>query len=268
MRCPSCGETNDEGMAFCILCGHSLAPPPPPAPVSAPVKLEELQLSGQRTVASVLVCTVCNKTDPLNGQFCVYCGGRTVPAPPSPPGQQINSSQTPLPLSASSNYPPMPQAGRISGTQDSRYLLSEEIVRSLPVKPTSAAGANRAVLLLILCVILGATAAGMACFATKDIIINSALRSSGVSEGFLPWPKDGLLLFTAVPNAFVTIENAKKDSLVLGKTSADGSLYIHSLAAGDCLLTLSDNNGKSMGMKFSVNSAELNLLGYKKRLRL
>lgn len=76
MKCPTCGENNDGKMQFCIFCGTTIVPP-------QQVKQDDVYQSSIATVpnfpavSNSLICSICHRTDPLHGQYCVFCGGRT-----------------------------------------------------------------------------------------------------------------------------------------------------------------------------------------------
>lgn len=258
MNCPGCGEINESGMQFCINCGHILSAPPPPTPVAAlpsisvPVDDYQARASGQNMV---LLCTVCKKTDPLNGQFCVYCGGRTAPAP-APVGSNANFGASSLSFTGAQslavNIPPNSpsvqyESQRMSGEQT-------HIQGSTSSKPKPASPA----LAIVLGVLLGVAAAAAGVYLMSDEVQAAALKSQ--------WPKQGLLLYSRANNGDLTIVDNGHKFLILGKTSTDGTIQYPELASGSYKLLLADKDGKRLEEGLTVKDGEANIIGYPNRL--
>ena len=271
MKCPGCGEINDAGMQFCIFCGQGLlaAPPPAPPPVTAgmpPTEEQQRMLVGSTSQLMVLVCTACNKTDPLNAQFCVYCGGRCIPSPLAmQPGRQSFSS---IPSFSSTSVPAYP-SGTMPGYQSGSQIpshppqpvqdtaLSQEFVRSAPqVGPGSGRGLG--ILAIILALILGAGGSIGVIYYMKEDVQKSALSSS--------WPSEGLLILSNVPNGEFRIDDSKKKAIIFGRLSPRGNLHLPSISQGAYTLTISDGNGKEYKSEVSVNQGGSNVIGYPKRI--
>lgn len=245
MNCPGCGEANEAGMQFCINCGHSLSPPPAPSaaappPISAPVDDFQARASGQM----VLVCTVCNKTDPLNGQFCVYCGGRTVPGPApfsAPAFSGVQSQQASVP----------------SGQYDIPRSSSEQ--HQIAIAPKPKASSPSPLIGIVLGLLLGgALAAGAVYFMREDIQAAAAKTQ---------WPHEGLLVYSNAKNCDLTISDSKRKTFIFGRTSASGTLHFPSLAPGGYKLSIADKHGQAEE-EFTVNQGDHNIIGYPKRLEL
>lgn len=255
MKCPECSESNEAGMAFCIFCGHSLAPsaqaiapvqnPLPPVPLPVTPSQDEL-MRASSAQPLVYICTVCNKADPLNGQFCVYCGARTVQA-------QAVAAMPAFSAGSSQSIP------ALSSSSESRNL-SEEIVRGIS-KQSSQEQAGVGVLGIILGVVLGTAMALGLVFLKKDDVQKNALETY--------WPKHGLLVYASSPNADVKLFDANEQFLVFGKSSlAHGTFVLPSVRAGNHLLKVSDDKGKESSQDLVLKSDERNIIGYPNRLEL
>jgi hypothetical protein len=253
MNCPGCGEKNDGDMHFCISCGQALTSQGAASKAAQQMPTEEIQIQPGGNM--VLFCPLCKKTDPLNGQFCVYCAGRTVPM------------VDPQALAAPSVRPTQPSAPSpsyaSSSTADSVLVnnaienapRSEEIVRITAQQPR-VANNNLSVALSVL---LGAVFAGSLVFFARTTIEKTSLAGM--------WPSEGVLILSSEPNADVKLESTRKDTLILGKTSADGSVQIQNISPGQYLLSLS-NKSKSFGKMFSHKAGEASIIGYPVRLKI
>ena len=251
MKCPSCGEANDNGMQFCINCGSPLAAAaaPPPIPVQGQYSSpsEDMSMSQSSLSASqamVLVCTVCNKSDPLNGQFCVFCGGKTVAGP------------------APRSIPPF-AGGPISGGLSADYhRLSMEVPRTTAPATLSkkGGGSGSAIAIILLAAVIGAALGGGTVYLKRESLIDNVLHSW--------WPAESILVYTDVPQGKIRIEDIKHKNLILGSTSADGTFVYPNLQAGAYSLQLSDASGKQqITQEFRINTGEPLVLGYPQRLK-
>ncbi len=256
MKCPGCNESNDAGMQFCIYCGHGLSSSTPtPTPQIAPAvqlhdDLQALSRPMGNSQMMVLICTVCNKTDPLNGQFCVFCAGRTI----------AGSAATQMP--AHMNFGTS-QASLTSQTvQPDLRNLSEELART-PISSQNKAqkpGNSNFVLWVILAVILGSSAGLGTVYMIKEDVQKGSLASS--------WPNEGLLVFSSAQNANARIEDSKQKTLIFGKTSSKGTLYIPDIEAGTYQLKLSDGNSKETTQDINVSQGAQSIVGYPSRLEI
>ncbi len=260
MKCPGCNETNEVGMQFCIYCGQGLqAAPAPPAPlppqstpVPPPAVIDDIQsrvMSTSQTM--VLICTVCSKTDPLNGQFCVFCGGRTI------------SGTAPVPIVPAMNFGNVSQASLLTGqtVQPEFKNMSEELPR-VPVAPrkSNKSAGPALIIWVLLAILLGAASGAGTVLCMKDDVQKSALHSF--------WPGEGILVFSSAKNADVKIADNKQKSIIFGKTSSSGTLYMPSMDAGAYELSISDESGKAATHAFNVNVGENHVIGYPHRLEL
>lgn len=275
MKCPACSEQNEGGMQFCIFCGQSLAPAPAPVPVSpaptvthVPVSVPPMEdMRATSSQLMVLVCTLCSKSDPLNGQFCVYCGGRTVAAPLPyqtssgqnfpviSPGQNFGpSSQNFGP--SSQNFGPTSQQNSVH-TPDMRH--SEEYARNSNAHGAKPAGMN-VFMAVVLALIFGAAVGFGGVYLLKSEVEKTALKSL--------WPTEGLLILSKNPDAKVTVADKNSKSFVFGRLSPKGTLQLPTITPGDYNLTVSDENGKEISSEFSSNQGSANVLGYPSRLEI
>ncbi len=268
MKCTACGESNEAGMQFCIFCGQSMAGPVQPPPAITPIQPQMLTAEDIQAIARpmgtsqsmVLLCTVCNKTDPLNGQFCVHCGGKTVAAPAaqnaSNPAAYTAASQT---LSSGTHPAYQTQSSGTHPAYESKNI-SEEYSRTFPQASRGGASIGGPIA-IVLAVILGAGAAFSAVYLMKSDLQREALNSH--------WPKEGVLVLSSVPNADLKIEDIKHKSLFFGRTSKKGTLHLSSISPGAYKLELADNSGKKLEKEFNVNAeSEANLIGYPQRLEV
>lgn len=270
MKCPGCGEINEAGMQFCIFCGYGFAAPPPPQPVTLPPPVDDpSRMTGPSAQLSILVCTVCNKTDPLQGQFCVFCGQKTISSPLAfqNPAQSFSSMPAYSSVASMPAYSQSGMPGYNSGAQipamsqqtmpDPRH--SEEFVRNVP-PPPAPPKAGSAILGIVLAVILGAGASAGAVYYMKDDVEKAALSSS--------WPSDGVLILSNAPNADLRIDDAERNTLIVGRLSPHGNLHLPSISPGAYFLTLSDSSGKRYKQEFNVNPGGSNVIGYPTRIDL
>lgn len=250
MKCSSCGEQNDSGMQFCINCGNSLAAAPVPPPQPIMTMTEEALSSSYQNMAAVqpmvLVCTVCSKTDPLNGQFCVFCGGKTV-AGPAPRAQ---------------NYPtgPVPMTGPAIKPEYSHLSIEVPRVATSHSHKKSQGNGLAVLIAVLIAMLLGAGAGFAALTPVRDSVEQQALQRW--------WPADSLLVYSTVPNGKVRLEDIKHKNIILGSTSPDGTFVITNLTAGAYTLSLSDGKGKELTHDFRINTGEPLILGYPQRLKL
>jgi hypothetical protein len=249
MKCSSCGEQNDSGMQFCINCGNTLAsapPPPPPQPVMTEEQMMSMSHQNLQAVPMVLVCTVCNKSDPLNGVFCVFCGGKTV-AGPAPRIQNYATGHTPMSTPAiSPEYSHLSmEVPRVSTTQTHKKSQGSGVFTLVAI---------------IVAMLLGAGAGFAGLIGVRDQVEQQALQKW--------WPADSLLVYSSVPNGKVRLEDIKHKNIILGSTSTDGTFVMTNLQAGAYTLNLSDGKGKELTHDFRINTGEPLILGYPERLKL
>ncbi len=242
-KCPSCGENNEGDMQFCIFCGSSL--------IREPSKLEELHHSQQPgphqssiiTVpsfpsASALVCTVCHRTDPLHGQYCVFCGGRTA-STGGTDSSQLNSRSHLM-----TDRPPMTSSGEFP------YAHVVHQSRQSP------AGSSKmgTILVTMLAAVLGSALGFGSLFLLKGMVepkIQERLRTG-----------DGLLLYTSLPGSSVMLENYDEKSLYAGITGKNGGLTIDSILPGSYRISVTDSGGHVVRKNTAVASGQLTTLGY------
>lgn len=293
MKCPACSETNEGGMQFCIFCGQSLAPapapvqiaaPPPPAPMPVVPPVDEMRATSNQMM--VLVCTLCSKSDPLNGQFCVYCGGRTIAAPLpyqgssgqnfaavsgnqafgassqafGPSSQNFGTSSQAFGTSsqnfgASQNFGPTSQQSA-APPPDIRH--SEEYVRN--ASPQARSTGFPVIAAVLLAIILGAGAGAAGVYFAKSEVEKTALKSL--------WPSEGLLIFSNAPDAKLSVADKNSKSFVFGRLSSKGTLQLPTITPGDYKLTISDENDKEVSSEFSSSQGSANVLGYPSRLEI
>jgi len=250
MNCPVCGEKNDADMHFCISCGQAITAQGAASQAAQQMLTEEIQITPGGNM--VLFCPLCKKTDPLNGQFCVYCAGRTVPMVDPP--QELAAPPPSAPSAPTFAAPVSANATLVSNIMENQ-ARSEDNVRITAQQPKVAN--NK--LAVLLSVILGAAFSSSLVFFAQANIEKASLVSL--------WPSEGVLILSSEPNADVKLENTKKDTLILAKTAADGSLQIQNISPGQYLLSLSSKN-KSLGKLFSVKPGEASIIGYPIRLKM
>lgn len=249
MKCSSCGEQNDSGMQFCINCGQTLAaasapPAPQPMMTEEQLSMSHQNMSAVQPMPMVLLCTVCNKTDPLNGQFCVFCGGKTV-AGPAPRIQNYQTAPMPTPVMS-------PEFSHLS--------MEVPRVNTKPSNKKSQGGGAGAIVALLLAMIIGAAAGFGGIMPVRDAIEQQALQRW--------WPADALLVYSTVPNGKVRLEDIKHKNLIFGSTSPDGTFVLNNLQSGAYTLNLSDGKGKELTQDFRISTGEPLILGYPQRLKL
>lgn len=219
--------------------------PAPPQPVM--MTEEQLSMSHQNMAAvpMVLLCTVCNKTDALNGVFCVFCGGKTVAGP--------------APRVAAYPTAPIP----INNMPSEFSHLSMEVSRVPNMNQSHKKAQSSGVGMIIavaFAMFLGAAAGFGGLTQVKDAVEQQALQRW--------WPADSLLVYSTVPNGKVRLEDIKHKNIILGSTSSDGTFVISNLQAGAYTLNLSDSKGKELTHDFRINTGEPLILGYPQRLKL
>lgn len=201
------------------------------------------QIISSSNLPMVLVCTVCNKTDPLNGQFCVFCGGKTIAGTaPRPVGNFATG--------------PMPMQANLSADYN---RLSMEVPRTVPTSSNSAKAGSVGIMATLFGLILGALAGAGLIYYMKDSVQQSTLHNL--------WPPEGLLVYTNHPNASVRLEDIKHKTFVFGSTSNLGTFVCNSLPAGGYKFELSDASGKNLVHSFRMNTGEPVVIGYPERLK-
>ena len=261
MNCPGCGESNEAGMQFCINCGHTLsAPPPAPVPaIKVPGEDFQARVSAQ---SMVLVCTLCNKTDPLNGQFCVHCGGKTVAGPtpmagaPSFSGSNIGFSGG-NPAFTGSNQAYSGSQPAQSNMQSAQYEIPEQSHVVITAKARKSPPSP--VFGIVLGILLGAGLAAGAVYYLRDQVQSSAIQAQ--------WPQSGILIYSNAKKGDLTIADSNKKSFIFARTSANGTLQIPEFSAGTYKLVISDK-GKRVEQDFKVDEGGRNIIGYPARLEL
>lgn len=247
MKCPGCSETNEAGMQFCIYCGSSLAVPTTvqsAPPLSGAPIVEDLNRISSSNQSIALFCTVCHKSDPLNGQFCVYCGGRTVPGP-SP----VGTGQVPFMPSSSQSTVSTPLVD---------YRNTGEEIRQSPAVTLPARKSGMGFLSLVLSGILGLALGFGAVFYMKGELEKSVLSSF--------WPDEGALVLSNLPSADLKIEDVKKKVIIFGRTSSKGSLHVANLSPGEFVMSLSDKSPAGFKQTFGVNAGECSVIGYPQKV--
>ncbi len=271
MKCPACAETNEDGMQFCIYCGNSLqiqaAPSPSMSQSSMPQPALTQPLISQTSMAqsgfisnqmapvtnqvSVLICTVCQKTDPLNAQFCVFCGGQTsaVQSPLSQIDSSANLSGVGQPISAGDFRASRKLEAQYAGSGSGAFAHAK-----------GKSGRAGAVLTLLLAILMGLAAGLALTYYFRDKIEEFVLYSY--------FPDEGALIFSKSADADVEIRDVKKKTIAFGRTSKSGTLHVLNLTPGSYTLKLNSSDGKTASSHFSVNASDGNLVGYPKKLEL
>lgn len=233
-------------MQFCIYCGSSLVPPVQSAPLMSTVPvIEDLNRNSAGNQAIALFCTVCHKSDPLNGQYCVYCGGRTVPGP-SP----LSTGQVP--------FMPGNSQAAASAPLVVEYRNTGEELRQSQSLSLQARQSGSGALSLFISGVLGLAVGFGAVFYMKGELEKSVLSEL--------WPDEGVLLLSKLPSADVLIEDVKKKTFIFGRTSLKGTLHVSSLSPGEFVMRLSDGSPDGLNQKFSVNAGECSKIGYPERV--
>lgn len=246
MKCPSCGEHNDGEMQFCIFCGSSLMP-------QQQQKIEELHQSHQPQsqsmvtipnipAASALVCSVCHRSDPLHGQYCVFCGGRTVSAVEQPaipqglvttrPSQMLNTS----PVSGSGEFP-----------------YTHVVQHSKPQSKSGSGSMAGTLVAAVLATVVGGGLGFGGMFLAKDALEPSLVQKL--------WPGEGLLLYTTVPDATVLVENFDQKSLYAGIASKNGTFTIASMPPGSYQAQVLDGS-RAYKRRVVVENGKAAVIGY------
>lgn len=236
-------------MQFCIFCGVTLAPQ----------KADDLQQSqpGSQSfsslvtlpsfpAASVLVCTVCQRTDPLHGQYCVFCAGRTIPAGGEP---------TQLPSTGRSQSVSMPHAvtDRPPQTASGEFPYAH-VVHAKPRPGSTGTNVAGTIMISVVALLIGGAAGFGGIYFAKGQL------ESKLAERI--WPAgETLLLFTKLPNANVLIEQYDDRSLYAGVMGNTGSLMIDNIAPGSYRVQVVDGL-KKVNKDIAVAAGKPTTLGY------
>lgn len=249
--CPGCGERNDTAMAFCIFCGRALsgkasealpqpsmrsqAYPPPQAHALAP---NPHPPTGQSPLVTV-TCLSCGRSDPLNKEFCIYCGAKAATsavrqaAQPNTSGVRIQTAISSL-------------------ESDIRHTHNE------PAKPPNM------VLPGILGAMLGLALGGGVAFA-----VHPALEAQILQKQWNP----GALVIYANKAAQILIKSADEKNFLAAATAAPNgsglsSISIDDLPAGNYEVTITGQGGKPLNEKVTIESGKPTVLGYPSELQL
>lgn len=193
-------------------------------------------------VANSLICSVCHRTDPLQGQYCVFCGGRTTTHP------QIDSSSH-IPAVAPGRVPSLDR-GQQNPSGEFQFPNSNTAARK---GSTSGGGIVAAILAILVGIGLGGGTGFGAVYAFRGSLEPSMLEKQ--------WPGDGLVVYTALPGTNVMVENHDEKSLYAGITGKTGALAIDSIHPGSYRVSVLDGT-RSVRKNVVVNSGSVAVVGY------
>lgn len=246
MKCPTCGENNDGKMQFCIFCGTTIVPP-------QQVKQDDVYQSSIATVpnfpavSNSLICSICHRTDPLHGQYCVFCGGRTTSH-----AQVDSSSHIPamVPMRADN------RGGSQNLSGEYQFAHSNAAVR----KNSSSGGGGIVAMIvaIVLGIVLGGGTGFGAVYAFKGSLEPSILEKQ--------WTGDGLVVYTALPGTNVMVENHDEKSLYAGIAGKTGALAIDSIHPGSYRVSVLDGS-RSVRKNVVVNDGSVAVVGYPEPLK-
>lgn len=252
--CPGCGERNDTAMAFCIFCGRALSgkasealPQPSLHSQAHPQALSQAHpapqaanpTAGQSQLMTV-TCLSCGRSDPLNKEFCIYCGAK---AATSAVRQAAGLNTSGVRIQTAIN----------SLESDIRQSSAE-----VPAKPPNM------VLPGILGAVLGLALGGGVAFAAHPTLQAQMLQKQ--------WSPGALVVY-ANKSAQVFVKSAdEKNFLAAASAAVNGnglsSISIDDLPAGDYEVTITGQGGKPLNQKVTIESGKPTVLGYPNELQL
>lgn len=244
--CPKCGERNDVGMAFCIFCGGALSSKasevmPMAQSVLNPTGASVLGnampagMTGTQNQQMSVTCLACGRSDPLNKEFCIYCGQKAATTAVNLPGSNTSGVSMQTQINA----------------------LEQDIRHSTPEPPP---GKHPIPILPGLLGVLGGLVVG-----SLLAIPAKQLLEAKIVHG--QWPTSGLVIY-ADKQAQVFIKSADDKVFTAAATAPNGSLAIDDLQPGKYDVTITAHDGKSKHEKVSIEPGHPAVLGYPQKLHL
>jgi len=202
-------------------------------------------------------CRACNRRDPLNVKYCVFCGGQVEQGEGSAIGKTASVASLQAPEAhASATSPLRPGATRTAWlTIRSAYrplatLLASYGISSLP-----------GVLVLVSAAVLGLTSG----FLLSRLVLPSALE---IFVASLSWPPSGLVIYTSPSRSRVLVTDASGKRFVGGQTGSRGALTIPDLQPGYYRVTISCPEFKTVEKTVVVKADRPSVLGFPERIEL
>lgn len=238
--CPGCGERNDTAMAFCIFCGKALAsklseavqPPVNPAPAPS-------HTSAQAQQPLTVTCLNCGRSDPLNKEFCIYCGAKAA---------------TSAVLRANPNTSGVRLQSQINALEEDIRVQTAEPHH----KPPSP------VLPSILGVVGGLVLGAALAFPAKSLLEPKVVSGA--------WPSSGLVIYADKP-ARVLIKSEDEKIFRTALTSPVKGKGLSSFAMSDLHpgkyeVTITSHGGKPHKENVAIEPGHPTVVGYPNELQL
>jgi hypothetical protein len=230
-------------MAFCIFCGKALSgklSEAVPAPAATPLPAGT-SAQAQLQPALAVTCLNCGRTDPLNKEFCIYCGAKAATA---------------AVLRASPNTSGVRMQSEINALEQDIRLQTAEPHHKPP--STILPG----ILGIVGGLVLGAGLALPAKYFLEPKVVEGA------------WPTSGLVIYADKP-AQVLLQSADEKifrtamtSPIKAKAKGLSSFAMGDLRPGKYEVTITSHDGKAHKEPVAVEPGHPTVVGYPDELHL
>lgn len=249
--CPGCAESNDSAMLFCIFCGADLqsflasAPSGESMAGAAVAQALPVQPPGNQSLpdkpvkneTAALLCGSCGRTDLLNAQFCVFCGGKII----------ANVAVSRGDAGAGRAAPP-------SAGMAPLFIPDKKSSSSLSHNSTS-------VLILVAVIVFGSVSGfSLTRLFAQQITSNLARQKI--------WPTSGMVMYVDKANTPFILHDEQQKQFVIGLIGAAGSLSLQSIDPGTYYLSFGKESLADNRQPLEVKAGEVSVLGFPSRLMI
>ncbi len=173
------------------------------------------------------LCSICHSNDELNGPYCIICGASCEPLS----SFDDESVSTSIPV--------------FSSTAKDKNLSPTGI--GLAMK-------HKELILAIVCL-------GLAIIYSM-IFVNKLAGTGSGEKANLKRISQGLIIYTKIPYADLSIEDDQHHRLVSTKLKSDGSLTLDTLAPGNYIIRIAATNRKALLKRVKIVGGNPTVLGF------